>query len=254
MLKWIAWVSLWSYIHSKWVPEPDLTTNLTPFWDSQSTYWKSSGLQSAKDSLNYTYPELLGNPTPAQVARIVSTLYGPGPKMFSTIQDQNPVEAQNSILEWSVRVRCKEFELGGSFSVPFFLIQVPDDSREWFTSPYFVGSFDVFANSNPEECTNCQSHADDEIEGYVHLNAGIAKHSGQETFDPADVEPFLRNNLHWRVVDHNGSGTAARLPSLEVVVSSATLTLSPGASFPTVGEPHYYNGITFGRPGGSHEA
>ncbi|KAF8655956.1 hypothetical protein AX16_002862 [Volvariella volvacea WC 439] len=152
--------------------------------------------------------------------------------------------------EWSARVRCRQCELGGSFSVLLFLGEIPpapETPDEWFLSPNFAGSFDVFGGDEPEE----PDQRDDETEGTVYLNRTILKLSDQRSLDPRVVLPLLRGTLqpNWLVLKV-GSGVA-ELQSLEVVVLSTPLTLPIGKSTPVPGRPTYHYDITYGRPGGS---
>jgi len=149
----------------------------------------------------------------------------------------------NARLEWAARVQCNQYDLGGSFSVLIFLVSVPDDHEEWFTSPHYIGSFDAFVDSTGGDRSRPN------IQGFVNLDRGILKHSGQNSLESNVVVPFLTNNLHWRV--QKGDGTVVELPSLEVVVVATRVSLPPGARFPVYEEPQPYPGITFGRPGGS---
>jgi len=158
----------------------------------------------------------------------------------------SPASDQSSTrLEWSTRIRCNQYDLGSSFTVLIFLVSVPDDIEEWLTSPNYVGSFSAFVDPTGG------SHSPSNIQGFVNLDDGIAKHSGQDTLDPNVVVPFLTNNLHWRV--QKVDGTVAELPSLEVVVIATPVSLPPGARFPVYGEPQPYPSITYGRPGGSRD-
>jgi hypothetical protein len=169
---------------------------------------------------------------------------GHGPQTVSSaVPSGSP---SNAHLEWSARVRCNKYELGGSFSVLFFLVNVPDDPDEWFMSPHFAGSFEAFVASDT------RSQSDHNIQGFVNLDDGLLKHSGQDTLEPNVVVPFLTNNLHWRIQKVNG--TVVELPSLEVVVLATPVSLPPGARFPVRGEPQLYPNITHGRPGGSRNA
>ncbi|KAG9029812.1 hypothetical protein FS837_003464 [Tulasnella sp. UAMH 9824] len=101
--------------------------------------------------------------------------------------------------EWSARVHAKKFELGGSYSVLIFLGPVPDDPKQWRTSPSYVGAHHVFANSRMEDCENCRRNSTENVEGFVSLNEAIAAHSGLNSFEPSVVEPYLKKELSWRV-------------------------------------------------------
>jgi tyrosinase len=53
---------------------------------------------------------------------------------------------EDKLWEWTARVHVKKYEVGGSFSVEFFLGDVPSDPAHWRTSPNFIGAHQVFAN------------------------------------------------------------------------------------------------------------
>lgn len=111
---------------------------------------------------------------------------------------QVPVEVDSPLYDWTCRIECKKHELSNSFAVLIFLGDVPDDSSEWRRSPSYVGAHYAFVNSNSEECENCRSQGDVVIEGFVHLNSAIIAKSGPD-LKPETVEPYLRQNLKWRV-------------------------------------------------------
>lgn len=95
---------------------------------------------------------------------------------------------------WTTRIRCDDSKVGGSFSILIFIGEVPEsDPKEWRKSPTFVGSENIFASKRSEANYNV------EVEGFVHLNHALAKHSASRSLDPKDVVPFLEHNLHWRV-------------------------------------------------------
>jgi tyrosinase len=102
------------------------------------------------------------------------------------------------MLEWSVRIRCNEFELGGSFSVLIFVGTVPDDPKQWLTSPSCVGIHDVYAGSAPHDS---DSRGDCEVEGYVRLKGGLLEQLGASELTPDVVVPYLKSELHWRVLN-----------------------------------------------------
>lgn len=93
--------------------------------------------------------------------------------------------------EWTARIRCNENEVGGSFSVLFFIGVVPEDPKQWAKSASCVGVHDVFVGSG-----SIQDEA--EIEGFVDLNESLKK-SGIISLTPDAVVPFLKDELHWRV-------------------------------------------------------
>jgi len=80
----------------------DNKTNLTPFWNSQSGFWASSGTM-ATSSLNYSYPEFnnlnLGNAEAAQraIASYVNQHYGGGE--FSVLESITPTPGVNLLAQ-----------------------------------------------------------------------------------------------------------------------------------------------------------
>jgi tyrosinase len=104
------------------------------------------------------------------------------------------------LYDWTARIECKKFELSSSYSVLIFLGDVPADVKDWQVSPNYVGSHYAFVNSAAEECANCRDQADLIVEGFVHLNQAIVKHSGLHSLEPDSVVPYLSKNLHWRVL------------------------------------------------------
>lgn len=177
------------------------------------------------------------------------------------------------ITEWTIRIRCKKFELGGNFFVLLFLVEVPripDDPNDWFLDPHCIGSLDAFVGEEGGDGHN------NIISGFVHINDYILKQSPQHSLEPDDVVPFLKENLYWRILkvssDHllhfcmtpdlklsfkpQQDGTSpemSSLPSLEVMVMATPFTLPIGATYPEAGNPVFYPGITHGKAGGSHE-
>jgi len=158
-----------------------------------------------------------------------------------------------TITEWTVRIRCKKFELGGSFSVLLFFFEVPDvpdNPNKWSLDPRCVGSFNAYVDEEPEDGDG-QGLTDATISGFVHINDSILKQSPQQSLDPDNVVPFLKEHLYWRVLKEDGSvPELSSLPSLEVMVLATPLTQPVGAPFPEVGKPVYYPDITRGKAGG----
>jgi len=269
-------LALWSNVHpDTWVPDNEVNQDLTPFWNAPTTFWASSNLQDFGGALNYTYPDFLAPggadanvslaafsggpatqalfarpPAPAPPAHVAPA--PAAPTHAAPTHAASAHAAPAAVPHWTARIRFNQHELGGSFSVLLFLVDVPNDPEEYYTSPNYVGSFHAFVNNASENCANCRNQAGHPIEGYVQINDAIVKHAHEDSLDSAVVVPFLTKNLHWRVLKLDG--TVADLPSLEVVVLSAPLTLPPGAKFPVVGAPRHFHGITHGRSGGARHA
>lgn len=263
----------------------DVTTALTPFWNGPQSYWNSTGTTKFQD-MGYIYPEFQGlNLNDAKAVRVaiakkVNQLYGgqevtlpvepptglpapvpapapaPGPQPGGGAQQPIPptlpggaVAHKGEIPDWTARVRCKKYEVGSSFSVYIFIGDVPEDPKKWRTSPSMVGAHKAFVNSVAERCENCKNQADVYTEGFVHLDSALVRQSAVKSLDVATVEPYLKQNLHWRVQKPNGE--AVELKSLEVDVVSTPIQFKHGDIFPHMGAgPTHHHDITAGRKGG----
>ncbi|KAF5391307.1 hypothetical protein D9757_001938 [Collybiopsis confluens] len=228
-----------------------------------NTLYGGGGRFNVFSNLAATSPQIssASSPPAAPVAHAAST--GKSTTREIPASDGDDEEAQVSlastqghreskdIREWSARVHIKKYEVGGSFKVLFFLGNVPNEPREWITSPHFVGAFHGFVNSTPGRCANCRRGQDVVLEGFVHLNEGIAKLSHLNSLDPHVMESYLKENLHWRVQKTSGEVVdIASVPSLQITVVSQLLTLPPGGVFPEPGETQHHHHITHGQPGG----
>ncbi|KAJ8453836.1 hypothetical protein ONZ51_g13376 [Trametes cubensis] len=155
--------------------------------------------------------------------------------------------------EWTVRIRVKKYEVGRSFSVLIFLGSVPEHPDDWITSPTYVGAHHAFVNSVSQRCANCVRRTSVTIEGFVHLNDAISRHTSAHFFEPEVMKWYLQRELSWRVRRMDGSPVDPdSLESLEVAVFAQPLT-SPeyGSSFFMSGTPEYYPEITDDHIGGS---
>jgi tyrosinase len=269
------------------------TTKLEPFWESQTNYWLSSQVTQTS-GLAYSYPEFNNLPSDpgavqSAIGNYINQQYGGGggggffqslfaqPPAAGGAQAQQPVEATHHLFhsrgghpqtspqpahgapsvinDWTARIHFKKYELGLSCAVLIFLGNVPENPKDWRTAPSYVGSHHSFVNSAASQCDNCRSQGEVVVEGFVHLNSYIAKKSGLSSYEPKEVIPYLKNNLHWRIQAHDRSAVEpAKLSSLEVTVVTTPLTHSPGSIFPVPGQPKYEHQITYGRPGGARQA
>ena len=114
-------------------------------------------------------------------------------------QQSSAAAPNHGMYDWTARVEFKKYELRSSFSVLIFIGEVPENPREWRSSPSYVGGHHAFVNSAASRCSNCTNQQDVIVEGFVHLSRAIAQHSGLPSLDPEVVVPYLTHNLHWRV-------------------------------------------------------
>lgn len=160
-----------------------------------------------------------------------------------------PAHHDNTILNWTVRIRAKHNELGRSFSILVFIGPVPEDPSQWLESPDLVDVEHVFANSAATACANCRHQVETVSEGFVHLNDFIAQHHPElGSFDEDTIKPFLKDNLSWKTVDTRGE--PVEISSLEVTTLCTPLSWDVNADFPTAGECRFHHDITEGKVGG----
>ncbi|THH26781.1 hypothetical protein EUX98_g7401 [Antrodiella citrinella] len=219
----------------------DGLTDLTPFWNSQFSHWVSTQTTDTVQ-LGYTYPEFsdleLTDPSKIrlEIARKVSELYGgtaqtnilatpstpnAGDVSVDSKDGLHPGDVGAGMWDWTVRVRFKKYELGGSFQVLIFVGPVPEDCAEWGTCTTYAGAVHAFVNSVAARCRNCRQQADVEIQGFVNLNEAIASRAGLGSFAPREVAPYLTRELNWRVQRGNRTSVAlSELPSLEEIPMS----------------------------------
>jgi len=165
---------------------------------------------------------------------------------------ESKVEDKFVVQEWSVLIRCKQFEVIGSFSVFLFFGDVPSDTHKWVTDKAFIGVFDVFANDSPDICPKCTENSDVILNGVVDLNAPLIKKSGLKTLEAEEVVPYLTGKLSWGVL-RGIDGQKVDLetfPSLEVTVERTPLTLAVGEAYPDKLKTTLYGTITHGKLGG----
>ncbi len=139
-------------------------------------------------------------PTSEAHAKAVSKGDDDEPDVSVTIADGGSGSSSGGIWDWTARIHVKKYAVGSSFSVLLFLGEVPENPADWRTSPHYAGAHHAFVNSAPQQCANCRRQQELVIEGFVHLNEAIAAHSGLGTFEPDAVQPYLQENLHWRVL------------------------------------------------------
>jgi len=137
-------------------------------------------------------------PVPA-AAEVAHPFHSRGGPPHTAHKAEHGDEGPTVINDWTCRIHCKKYELGGSYWVLIFLGEVPEDPSKWRTCSTFVGGHYCFVNSAADKCSNCRTQADLVVEGFVHLNNAIASRSGLSSYDPSVVTPYLKENLHWRV-------------------------------------------------------
>ena len=94
--------------------------------------------------------------------------------------------------------------LDGAFTVYYFVGDFPDNSEAYSTAPPLAGVNHVFA-APAEACDNCgfQQAAGLRVSNTQPITPILfdyMENQRLQSLHPRDVVPFLRANLHWRVV------------------------------------------------------
>jgi len=131
----------------------------------------------------------------------------------------------NKITHWGVSFTVDKFCLDGSFHVVFFLGNFNSDPGTWRTEPHVAGASFILA-SNDERiesggCDNCKSQKDEGMKYGDELSLTdpiLSYYRSQEQphdhqitdLSPDVVVPFLKRELHWRVLHVSCSGSISR--------------------------------------------
>jgi len=254
------------------------TTNLNPFWQTESLYWKSPGVKEV-NNLNYQYtsaPLTIPSKLPpvqvplpqrfvqasASISSFVANTDAEPAAALGEIsqklgvslpvnklsvdaearQDVLAVPVERGLADWRVRVSVKKYEVGGSFSVYLFFGDVPADSSQWYYDKSFVGTFDVFSTNAPDKCGNCVEQREKAIVGYIHISRAILERSDKGSLDKSVVLPQLEK-LRWAVkkADTKEVIDLKKIPSLYVTIERAYLTQPVGTKYPLEGKRVLYN-------------
>ncbi|OCH83762.1 Di-copper centre-containing protein [Obba rivulosa] len=218
----------------------DVNSDLTPFWNTQSSYWKSSELHRDPSIFNYSYPDYNGLytlPTEERrriIIQKINQLYRPQYAI-------PPHHRGSEYREWSLHIKFRKYELGAPFTVLVYLGEV------------YVGTVTAFVPSRETKCENCRRNAGAEIEGFVHLSEVLLKeHPDLPSTGDADVLPILKKDLKFEIAGSKPDGTAldiADLTSLKIAPACYSYKEGADDELPTIGEPEYHWGVLHGKPG-----
>jgi hypothetical protein len=170
-------------------------------------------------------------------------------------EDTNYVLTPETYRDWIVNVTFQKYALNGTGRVSFFLCPedaVPSDFHHYRTSPYYVGSYTIFASPNTEGCSNCQSQLTLPVGGTVHLTNQLIKR--QIPLQGDQVVDYLKTNLQWRCANLFEEVPAENVGGLKVLVRSAAYVLPiPVGEVPVRGEWVSSPECTVGKVGGVPE-
>lgn len=188
------------------------------------TFWNSSG-SSYQASVRAYVNSLYGPTTSAKATtreRIIRTRQhkrytGSGPLQkreaptdpTQSNTPSNVTTSGNQDREWLVNFRVPKNALAGSFFVHTFIGDFNSDPSQWSSDPNLAGTHCFFSNSPISSgCASCGSNL--QVAGSMPLttalsaqiqgtNSTAGSNSSLTSLDPEQVEPYLKQNLHWRV-------------------------------------------------------
>lgn len=194
-------------------------SDLTPFWNGPSTFWKSSD-RPIKDwtGFNYEYPDfvpLRGQSEEQRRKAIlcrVGELYGPTYTSSTSVAPSAPRTSnieRADIVDWFVRIHSGRFALGGSYNVLLFLGEPPASEAEWLKSSALLGIHTVFTSSRASMCANCHSQINNVDEGFVHITERLES-LGLLKKPEGEIEKYIRDNLHFFLMMYLFRGRGAK--------------------------------------------
>jgi len=109
----------------------------------------------------------------------------------------------NSHREYFANIRAPKYGFKGSFVVHVFMGPFTEDYRQRPFDPNLVGSLHVFAtNIETTGCANCKKGAEQNlaVTGSVPLTSALLERIAEVgSLEPQLVEPYLKQNMHWRI-------------------------------------------------------
>jgi tyrosinase len=141
--------------------------------------------------------------------------------------------------EWIVNVRAQKHGIGQSFRVLVFLGDINPDPKSWDLEYNCVGRVSVLGRSPETQCGKCKTDNANGliVSGTVPLTSALLQDivGGRvHSLNAADVVPYLRDNLKWKVTLFTGEErNVTEVPDLKVSVASTEVTIGPD------GLPHY---------------
>lgn len=143
-----------------------------------------------------------------------------------------------------------------TYIVHVFLGDFDPATNTWCSQSSLVGTFAVFGKALTTGCEKCVRDADAELEvsSTVNLTGALIKEVEEGRLGSVEREnvlPYLRWNLHWRVILANGTEQARdEVPHLKVGVISTVVNLPAGGRPEFSGEYVVHTEVTEGRPAG----
>ncbi|KJX99848.1 hypothetical protein TI39_contig350g00006 [Zymoseptoria brevis] len=186
---------------------------------------------------------------------------------------------KNHILHWNFNYVVERNALQGAFVIYVFIGDFSSSPASWPSDPHLVMTAGIFTSgvpqaTNPETdgdvdiCPNCavQTATQQDYNDFVPLTKMLMDYVRSQERQPAreedgglvlrslqaeDVVPFLKRNLHWRVMGTQGPVEREDTSGLRVNVTSQWMKLPDKMSdMPVWGKEEVHVEITDSRPSG----
>ncbi|SMQ51746.1 unnamed protein product [Zymoseptoria tritici ST99CH_3D7] len=229
----------------------------------------------------YTYPELAGNASLSSVRTAINRLYGsnansggplkrrdtttlPHDKRFVKAASADDVRASPGMLvnghlrQYAANIVSQKHALNGSYAVYVFMGDFTDDPCQWALSPNLAGTHAVAANLELKKAPGVSKMVETNP---IRVGAALpltdmllmkVRAGELKSMEMGDVEPYLRENLHWRVSTFDNVEVDLNdVADLSITVVSAEVTPPTCESeFPSRGNFTLLTHITKDRVGG----
>jgi tyrosinase len=229
----------------------DATSPLTPFHRNANGDYHTSDTSRTTDAFQYSYPEILGNPSNATLKATVNRLYAPATTSITKRQDEEAVpELRLSPSEPRAFLAAIEAPLHsvGAYHVEMFMGDITAPTSDWIKDPNFVGGQTMMSRIAKDDVI---------VKGSVVLTEALKEKysAGQlESLETEAVVAYLKDNLHWRVQNKGFDEEIPRedIPNFKInVLSTEVKPAESSEEFPAyVGEWVEHPEVTAGRPGG----
>ncbi|SPN96684.1 related to Tyrosinase [Cephalotrichum gorgonifer] len=167
----------------------------------------------------------------------------------------------NQYTDWIVNVRTLKHGLPQTFRIIIFLGDFSPEPSNWEGNAEYntVGRVTVLGRPGDTPCARCQADQENElvVAGAVPLTSALLQDitAGKlASLEVADVVPYLKRNLHWRVALFTGeSYPVEQVPGLKVSVCSSKVRIGEDGIPSYSGEYTTHTEVTAGRVGGLGE-
>lgn len=240
----------------------DANSNLTPFHrNAQGQFWTSNSARTTT-VFGYTYPELQGNPSEAQLRARINQLYGPQAAGVSrtVAPDAKKIKAKRSpvldeisvdinlditpgqtLYEYVAQVVMPLNPLGGTYSVAVFLGEYEPNPLTWMTAANYVGSHSVLAMVDMIDTETL-------VTGEIVLTQPLLNKfaSGDlPSLDQETVLQYVHDNMQWAIEKNGELIDSSEVPQLTVTLISNEVKAAAGeAEFPVLVDTVEHGNVT----------